>query len=96
MELGFQHVNFEGDFEGVMKSLAVGDFTYAVVGHLVKDFKSIVGSFRTYSISRIRRHGNNVANALARGARFSFPLQVWMEEVPPDIYHFVVKDFPIQ
>lgn len=47
VELGFQHVNFEGDFEGVMKSLVVGDFAYAVVGHLVKDFKSIVGSFRT-------------------------------------------------
>lgn len=40
VELGFQHVSFESDSEGVIKSLAV-DSSYAVASHLVKDFKSL-------------------------------------------------------
>ena len=34
-------------------------------------------------------------HALVRDARFSFPLRVWMEEVPPNIYCYVVRDLPL-
>ena len=66
----------------------------ALVGHLVKDFMSIRGHFQSFNIIHVRRQGNNVAHALARDARFSFPLRVWMEEVPPNIYCYVVRDLP--
>ena len=88
MELGFQHVIFEGDDASVIKDLFMRDLVLAPAGHLVKDFRSIVGSLRTFSLSHTRRQGNKVAHALVRGARFSFPLQVGMEDVPPNILHY--------
>ena len=40
VELGLQHISFEGDAEGVKKALAQRDVTHSPVGHIVKDFKS--------------------------------------------------------
>ena len=94
-ELGFSQVCFEGDAELVVKCLQSRSVSNALTGHLVKDFMSIREYFQSSSIIHVRRHGNNVAHALARDARFSFPLRVWMEEVPPNISSFVVKDLQI-
>ena len=93
-ELGFRKVCFKGDAELVMKSLQAKKDSNALVGHLVKDFMSIRGFFQSYSIIHVRRQGNRVTHALARDARFSFPLRVWMEGVPPNIFGYVVEDFP--
>ena len=94
-ELGFSQVCFEGDAELVVKCLQSRSVSNALTGHLVKDFMSIREYFQSSSIIHVRRHGNNVAHALTRDARFSFPLRVWMEEVPPNISSFVVKDLQI-
>ena len=91
-ELGFSRVCFEGDAELVVKCFQSGSVSNALTGHLVKDFMSIRGYLQSSSIIHVRRQGNNVAHALARDARFSFPLRVWMEEVPPNIFNLVVKD----
>ena len=93
-DLGFSQVCFEGNAELVVKCLQSGMVSNALVDHLVKDFMSISGHFRSSNIIHVRRQGNNVAHALARDARFSFPLRVWMEEVPPNIYCYVVRDLP--
>ena len=77
-----------------MKSLQIGTESNVLAGNLVKDFMSIRGYFQSYSIIHVRRQGNLVAHALARDARFSFPLRVWMEDVPQKIFSFVVKDLP--
>ena len=95
-ELGFKDVCFEGDVEGVVRSVREDDSSNALMGHLVKDFKSIASLFQTHSISHVRRQGNNVAHALAREARMSFPLHIWMEDVPPNVLHFVFKDLPVE
>lgn len=50
VELGFQHVIFEGDAAGVIKALSMRDLVLAPASHLVKDFRSIVGSLRTFSL----------------------------------------------
>ena len=93
-DLSFSQLCFEGDAELMVKCLQSGMVSNALVGHLVKDFMSIRGHFRSSNIIHVRRQGNNVAHALARDARFSFPLKVWMEEVPPNIYCYVVRDLP--
>ena len=85
---------FEGNAELVVKCLQSGMVSNALVGHLVKDFMFIRGHFRSSTIIHVRRQGNNVAHALARDAKFSFPLRVWMEEVPPNIYSYVVRNLP--
>ena len=93
-ELRFSQVCFEGDAKLVVKCLQSGSVSNVLAGHLAKDFMSIRGYFQSSSIIHVRWQGNYVAYALARDARFSFPLRVWMEEVPPNIFSFVVKDLP--
>ena len=39
------------------------------------------------------RQGNALADALAKRARLSSPLLVWMESVPPDLYNCYLLDF---
>ena len=95
-ELGFKDVCFEGDAEGVVRSIREEDSLNALMRHLVKDFKSIAGLFQTHSISHVRQQGNNVAHALAKEVRMSFSLCIWMEDVPPNVLHFVSKDLPVE
>ena len=45
-ELGFKDVFFEGDTEGVVRSIREDDSSNTLMGHLVKDFKSIEVCFR--------------------------------------------------
>ena len=84
-ELGFSQVCFEGDAELVVNYLQLGSVSNAPTCHLAKDFMSIRGYFQSSSIIHIRRHGNYVAHALARDSRISFPLRLWMKEIPPNI-----------
>ena len=93
-ELRFSQVCFEGDAKLVVKCLQSGSVSNVLAGHLAKDSVSIRGYFQSSSIIHVRRQGNLVAHALARDARFSFPLRVWMEDVPQKIFSFVVKDLP--
>ena len=84
-ELGLRRAIFEGDSETVVKAL-LGDWPdRSCIGHIVKDCKSLMGCFQTCSYSHVRWQSNGVAHALARRARKSSPLFVWMESVPPDI-----------
>ena len=94
--LGFKNVYFEGDAMGVVRSLSDKDNSNAFVGQLVKDLLSIAGLFHTYSISHVRRQGNNVAHALAREARMYFPLRIWMKDVPPNVLFSITSDFPVE
>ena len=78
-ELVFHKVCFIGDANLVVKSLQARKASNVLVGHLVKDFTSIGDYFQSSSIIHVRRQGNYVnyvAHALARNARFSFPLRV--------------------
>ncbi|XP_065617279.1 uncharacterized protein LOC136062310, partial [Quercus suber] len=88
MELGFNQSMFEGDSEVIIKALNAEDFSLASVGHIIKDIWSMSGLLQTKSFPFVRRQGNSVAHALAQRARFSFPVLIWMEDVPPDIYRF--------
>ena len=93
LELGFNQFMFEGDLEVINKALNYDDFSLASVGHIIKDIWSMSGLLQTKSFSFVRRQGNSVTHALAQRVRFSFPLLVWMDDVPPNIYHFVCSDF---
>ena len=39
------------------------------------------------------RQGNALADALAKRARLSSPLLVWMESIPSDLYNCYLLDF---
>ena len=91
-ELGLGRVIFEGDSENVVKALTRGCLDRSSIGHIVKDCMSLMGCFQTCSFSHVRRQSNGVAHALARRARNSSPLSVWMESVLPDISYLVYVD----
>ena len=89
---GFQNSVFEGDSTLVVKLLQDRCVSHSLGGHILKDIVSHLNSFQSCSFSHIGRKGNAVAHALAQRARFSFPLEVWTEPVPPAISHFVLSD----
>ena len=91
-ELGLRHAVFEGDSELVVKALVGLCPDRSSIGHIIKDCKSLRGVFQTCSFSHVRWQGNGVAHALARRARMSFPVSVWMESVPTDITYLVYVD----
>ena len=91
-ELGFQQCVIEGDSEIVFKALTRDGFDHSSFGHILKDCKSITGLLQTCSFSHVRRQDNGVAHALARRAKKSFPLLVWMESVPLDISFLIHVD----
>ena len=84
----------EGDSKTVIKSLQKGDMFQFAYGHLFKDTMLNVNSLRSSSFSHTYRKGNSVVDALAKKARFSSNLTIWMKSVPPDINTFVLADMP--
>ena len=91
-ELNLHGSILEGDSESSISAIKNQLFEHPEVGHLIKDIMSLVGSFQYYSFSHTRRQGNVLAHVLARRARLSFPISIWKESVPPDIYKVYVSD----
>ena len=94
-EVGLHESILEGDSKNVIKSFQKGDMFQFAYGHLLKDTMFYVNSLRSYSFSHTYRNGNSVTDALAKNARFSSDLTVWMEYVPPNINSFVLVDMPL-
>ena len=92
-ETSFQQSCFEGDSEVVVKSLCGCGMEKSVVGHILKDTLSYVSLLKNYFFSHVNRQGNAVAHALAQRVRLSFPVQIWMESVPPDLDVVILADF---
>ena len=93
-EVGLHESILEGDSETVIKFLQKGDMFQFAYGHLFKDTMLNVNSLRSSSFSHTYRKGNSVVDALAKKARFSSNLTIWMKSVPPDINTFVLADMP--
>ncbi|XP_050258814.1 uncharacterized protein LOC126703786 [Quercus robur] len=91
-EWGFHRAIFEGDSELVVKALFGDSSHHSCIGHIAKDCKSIMSFFQTCSFSHVRQQSNRVAHTLAKRARKSFPLSVWMKSVPPDISYIIYVD----
>ena len=84
----------EGDFEIIINALKNGDMFNSAYGHLLIDTLYLLNSSKSWSLSHTLRLGNAIADALARRAKFSFPLSIWLESVPPDIVNFVNANLP--
>ena len=63
-------------------------------GHILNDINLLSKSFQQVSFCHTRRQGNRVAHGLARMACNFSEYQVWMEDVPPDLYVVYCSDFP--
>ena len=91
-ELGFTRVIIEGDSESICKDLSNPSPSLALHGLLIRDAHELALSFTSITFAQISRQGNIVAHSLARMAILSQSLNVWMEDVPPNILQFVQAD----
>ena len=73
-EIGLQDVIFEGDSKTIISLLNSKSPCLASFGHIIDDSRSIASSFIYYSFSHTKRMGNNVADKIAKLAKFcNFP-----------------------
>ena len=93
-EVGLNNSILEGDSKIVINALKNGNMFNSALGHLLIDNLSHLNSLKSWSLSHTLRLGNAVVDALARRARFSFPLFIWLESILPDIVNFVNTDLP--
>ena len=92
LEIGINQVIIEGDFEVIYKDLIDSRPSLALHRHLICDVLHLASVFSLCSFNNVGRTGNNVAHNLARRAISTHDLNVWIEEVPPDILQFVQAD----
>ena len=64
IELGFDNITLEGDFEVLIKSLVKGDNSLAHYGHLLADIHVLMALFSSLRLSHVRRHCNSLPHAL--------------------------------
>ena len=92
-ELGLRNVVFEGDSESSVQAIRNRLFCHSSCGHIIHDILLFAHSFPSFSFSHVCRQGNALADTLAKRARLSCPLLVWMESVPPNLYNCYLSDF---
>ena len=54
-------------------------------GHVIKEINCSCSSFTRIMFQHIRREGNKLAHAFARGTVLSTDTGVWVEELPIDL-----------
>ena len=92
LEIGIDQVIIEGDSELIYKDLIDPGPSLALHGHLICDVLHLASAFSLCSFNNVGQTGNYVAHNLARRAISTHDLNVWMEEMPPDILQFVQAD----
>ena len=65
IELGFDNITLEGDFEVLIKSLEKRDNSLAHYDHLLADIHVLMARFSSLHIPHVRRHCNSLTHALA-------------------------------
>ncbi|XP_065623642.1 uncharacterized protein LOC136064997 [Quercus suber] len=92
LETGFQQIILEGDSQILLSALEKNFHTLSNFGHLITDIQYLASCFSKMQYSHVRKHCNTVAHSLARRAVSLSQMQVWMEDVPPDITHVLQAD----
>ena len=92
IELGFDNITLEGDFEVLIKSLEKGDNSLAHYDHLLADIHVLMARFSSLHIFHVRRNCNSLEHALARCASSTPDLSIWMKEIPLDLNSVYLAD----
>lgn len=93
-EIGLRQVVFEGDSAMVIQAITHGNSELAEYGHIVEDIRILAADFNFIQFSHVKRNCNVVADALAKKAKDSLSLVVWLEQVLEDIAPLLLFDIP--
>lgn len=96
-EIEIHQTILEGDSKIVINYLKRGDSLRSAHGHMIKNTISHVNSLISYFFffSYVFRQGNALAHTLARRAKLSSPLSIWMEvAVLPNLFSLIMVALP--
>ena len=93
LELHLPSVIVKGDSELIISTLQSEEESFTSFGHLISSIKQSLGIFFCISFSHTRTAGNSLTHNLAQYTRHIDTLIVWIEDVPPQLYHVLVTDF---
>ena len=79
--------------ESSIHAISNRHFLRSSCGHIIHDILLFASSFQSFSFSHVCRQGNTLADALAKRARLSSLLLVWIEFIPLDLYNCYLSDF---
>lgn len=82
-DAGFREIVLEGDNATIMKSLLSLWVNRSRLGHIYDDIRTLAMSFRSLTVSCIRRSANAVAYSLAHFVNQLESEIIWLEESPP-------------
>ena len=91
-DLDIQDAVFEGDSETIFKHLSSDQPSMAAFGHLVDEARKLAATLRSYQFSHVKRHGNMVADKLAKLAKTLYEPTIWVEDIHRDVATLVVSD----
>ena len=93
-EIGLLDMIFEGDFAEVIQAIIQENSDHPDFGHIIDDIRILASDLNSFQFCHVKRNCNVVADALAKRAKNSLSLDVWLEEVPDDIVHLLSFDVP--
>lgn len=82
----------EGDALTVIKKLRSVENDRSVIGNIIKEIKDRIPKFRSLSFRHVSRMANETAHGLeTRGRRYDSSVY-WIEEVPAEVEHLIIRD----
>ena len=93
-EIGLLDVIFEGDFAEVIQAIIQENSDHLDFGHIIDDIRILVSDLNSFQFCHVKCNCNVVADALAKRAKNSLSLDVWLEDVPYNIVHLLSFDVP--
>ncbi|KAK7818417.1 putative ribonuclease h protein [Quercus suber] len=93
-KIGLHEVTIEGDAAVVINAINAGDTEHSSYGHIVGDILAQAAFFSFFEFRYVNRSCNRVADSLAKRAKLSPDLQVWLEDCPQDVATLVLDDVP--
>ena len=91
-DLGIMVIDLEGDSKIIVDALLLNDPCSTIYGHIIEDIKQIAQVFSSVHFKHVKREGNILAHLLAKRARVSESLEIWMESVPPELVPHLVSN----
>ncbi|KAL0004681.1 hypothetical protein SO802_012242 [Lithocarpus litseifolius] len=92
IDAGFTDLIVEGDSVNAMRSIISVKEIQSALGHVIGDFRHLMGALGRISVSCTKRNGNRVAHVLAKYAQHISSNLFWMEEVPSFVVNSVNFD----
>lgn len=89
---GLRCTELEGDCLTLISKLKKKEQTDADIGIIIYDIISLAFGFDFYAFSFVNREGNKIAHCLAHIQPYDPSLRIWLDDLPDDISHLVLKD----